>query len=51
VVGKIGTLLAEADVNIADIHLARRGQEALAVLSSTSSPARTPLRSSTRSTG
>jgi D-3-phosphoglycerate dehydrogenase len=32
VVGKIGTLLAEADVNIADIHLARRGQEALAVL-------------------
>ena len=32
VVGKVGTLLAEADVNIADIHLARRGQEALAVL-------------------
>ena len=32
VVGKIGTLLAEADVNIADIHLARRGHEALAVL-------------------
>jgi D-3-phosphoglycerate dehydrogenase len=32
VVGKIGTLLAKADVNIADIHLARRGQEALAVL-------------------
>ncbi|HEY0514449.1 MAG TPA: phosphoglycerate dehydrogenase [Thermoanaerobaculia bacterium] len=32
VVGKIGTLLAEADVNIADIHLARRGTEALAVL-------------------
>ena len=32
VVGKIGTLLAEADVNIADIHLARRGQDALAVL-------------------
>jgi D-3-phosphoglycerate dehydrogenase len=32
VVGKIGTLLAEADVNIADIHLARRGEEALAVL-------------------
>ena len=32
VVGKIGTLLAEADVNIADIHLARRGQEAVAVL-------------------
>ncbi|HKV07318.1 MAG TPA: phosphoglycerate dehydrogenase [Thermoanaerobaculia bacterium] len=32
VVGKIGTLLAEQDVNIADIHLARRGQEALAVL-------------------
>ena len=32
VVGKIGTLLAEADVNIADIHLARQGQEAIAVL-------------------
>jgi D-3-phosphoglycerate dehydrogenase len=32
VVGKVGTLLAEAEVNIADIHLARRGQEALAVL-------------------
>lgn len=35
VVGKIGTLLAKADINIADIHLARRGkghQEALAVL-------------------
>lgn len=32
VVGRIGTLLAEKDVNIADIHLARRGQEALAVL-------------------
>ncbi len=32
VVGKIGTLLAQADVNIADIHLARRGEEALAVL-------------------
>jgi D-3-phosphoglycerate dehydrogenase len=32
VVGKVGTLLAEADVNIADIHLARRGQEAMAVL-------------------
>ncbi|HEY4589738.1 MAG TPA: phosphoglycerate dehydrogenase [Thermoanaerobaculia bacterium] len=32
VVGKIGTLLAEADVNIADIPLARRGQAALAVL-------------------
>jgi D-3-phosphoglycerate dehydrogenase len=32
VVGKVGTLLAEADINIADIHLARRGQEALAVL-------------------
>jgi D-3-phosphoglycerate dehydrogenase len=32
VVGKVGTLLAEADVNIADIHLARRGQAALAVL-------------------
>ncbi|MFL6234947.1 MAG: phosphoglycerate dehydrogenase [Thermoanaerobaculia bacterium] len=32
VVGKIGTLLAEADVNIADIHLARHGQEAVAVL-------------------
>lgn len=32
VVGKIGTLLAEADVNIADIHLARQGQEAVAVL-------------------
>lgn len=32
VVGKIGTLLAEAQVNIADIHLARRGAEALAVL-------------------
>ncbi|HSU81489.1 MAG TPA: phosphoglycerate dehydrogenase [Thermoanaerobaculia bacterium] len=32
VVGKIGTLLAEANVNIADIHLARRGQEAVAVL-------------------
>lgn len=32
VVGKIGTLLAEADINIADIHLSRRGQEALAVL-------------------
>ena len=32
VVGKVGTLLAEADVNIADIHLARRGEEALAVL-------------------
>lgn len=32
VVGKIGTLLAEADVNIADIHLSRRGEEALAVL-------------------
>lgn len=32
VVGKIGTLLAEMDVNIADIHLARQGQEALAVL-------------------
>jgi D-3-phosphoglycerate dehydrogenase len=32
VVGKVGTLLAEAQVNIADIHLARRGAEALAVL-------------------
>jgi len=32
VVGKVGTMLAEADVNIADIHLARRGQDALAVL-------------------
>jgi D-3-phosphoglycerate dehydrogenase len=32
VVGKVGTLLAEAEINIADIHLARRGQEALAVL-------------------
>lgn len=32
VVGKIGTLLAEMNVNIADIHLARRGEEALAVL-------------------
>ncbi len=37
VVGKIGTLLAEAGINIADIHLARRPnergeQEALAVL-------------------
>ena len=38
VVGKIGTLLAGAQVNIADIHLARRpvegsgGREALAVL-------------------
>jgi D-3-phosphoglycerate dehydrogenase len=32
VVGKVGTLLAEANVNIADIHLARRGQDAMAVL-------------------
>lgn len=32
VVGKVGTLLAEADINIADIHLSRRGEEALAVL-------------------
>ena len=32
VVGKVGTLLAEHDVNIADIHLSRRGNEALAVL-------------------
>ena len=32
VVGKVGTMLAEAEVNIADIHLARRGQEAVAVL-------------------
>jgi D-3-phosphoglycerate dehydrogenase len=32
VVGKIGTLLAQADVNIADIHLSRHGQEAIAVL-------------------
>jgi D-3-phosphoglycerate dehydrogenase / 2-oxoglutarate reductase len=32
VVGRVGTLLAEANVNIADIHLARRGQEAMAVL-------------------
>jgi D-3-phosphoglycerate dehydrogenase len=32
VVGKIGTLLAEADVNIADIHLSRCGHDALAVL-------------------
>jgi D-3-phosphoglycerate dehydrogenase / 2-oxoglutarate reductase len=32
VVGKVGTLLAEHDVNIADIHLSRRGHEALAVL-------------------
>ncbi|HEX9943344.1 MAG TPA: phosphoglycerate dehydrogenase [Thermoanaerobaculia bacterium] len=32
VVGKVGTMLAEADVNIADIHLARRGQDAMAVL-------------------
>ncbi|MBW8874870.1 MAG: phosphoglycerate dehydrogenase [Acidobacteria bacterium] len=32
VVGKVGTLLAEHDVNIADIHLSRRGDEALAVL-------------------
>ncbi|HEX4964981.1 MAG TPA: phosphoglycerate dehydrogenase [Thermoanaerobaculia bacterium] len=32
VVGKIGTLLAQHDVNIADIHLSRRGHEALAVL-------------------
>jgi D-3-phosphoglycerate dehydrogenase len=32
VVGKVGTALAAADVNIADIHLARRGRHALAVL-------------------
>lgn len=32
VVGKVGTLLAKAEINIADIHLARRGKEALAVL-------------------
>jgi D-3-phosphoglycerate dehydrogenase len=32
VVGKIGTLLAESSINIADIHLARRGKESLAVL-------------------
>jgi D-3-phosphoglycerate dehydrogenase len=32
VVGKVGTLLAEANINIADIHLSRRGEEALAVL-------------------
>ena len=32
VVGKVGTLLAEANVNIADIHLARHDNEALAVL-------------------
>ena len=38
VVGKVGTLLAEADINIADIHLARTdrtvdgGREAMAVL-------------------
>ena len=32
VVGRIGALLAEADVNIADIHLARHGDAALAVL-------------------
>jgi D-3-phosphoglycerate dehydrogenase len=32
VVGKVGTLLAEHNVNIADIHLSRRGNEALAVL-------------------
>lgn len=32
VVGQIGTLLAAAQINIADIHLARRGAEALAVL-------------------
>ena len=32
VVGKVGTLLAQHDVNIADIHLSRRGDEALAVL-------------------
>jgi D-3-phosphoglycerate dehydrogenase / 2-oxoglutarate reductase len=32
VVGKLGTLLAEAEVNIADIHLARHDREALAVL-------------------
>ncbi len=32
VVGKLGTLLAQHDVNIADIHLSRRGHEALAVL-------------------
>ncbi len=32
VVGKVGTLLAKAEINIADIHLARRGNEALAVL-------------------
>jgi D-3-phosphoglycerate dehydrogenase len=32
VVGKVGTLLAQHDVNIADIHLSRRGHEALAVL-------------------
>ncbi len=36
VVGKVGTLLAEAGINIADIHLARRPRdgrsEALAVL-------------------
>lgn len=32
VVGKLGTLLADANVNIADIHLARHDSEALAVL-------------------
>jgi D-3-phosphoglycerate dehydrogenase len=32
VVGKIGTLLAESNINIADIHLARRGKDSLAVL-------------------
>jgi D-3-phosphoglycerate dehydrogenase len=34
VVGKIGTLLGEAEVNIAEIHLARRpeGEEAMAVI-------------------
>jgi D-3-phosphoglycerate dehydrogenase len=32
VVGKLGTAIAEAGINIADIHLARRGSDALAVL-------------------
>lgn len=44
VVGKVGTLLAEAEVNIADIHLSRRGDEALAVLRVDQEPTETLLR-------
>ena len=48
VVGKVGTLLAEANVNIADIHLARRGEDAMAVLRLDQAPAPALLEELTR---